>query len=170
MSSISSIKDYVNDLITSNRDQEPAQIEMYFTIMQQEAQTLLQQLNDARRLMGMEDIVANQIINLEQANVIREAVDYILQQSNNLEIDLGLLQDSGLLNLTSAKDLDVYKFSYQIEPVLKRASELMQDNYGWWKTLRLRNKPADHFSQLYDKATLSKNEDQLQVMNIDVKN
>lgn len=170
MSSISSIKDYVNDLITSNRDQEPAQIEMYFTIMQQEAQTLLQQLNDARRLVGMENIVANQIINLDQAKVIREAVDYILQQSNNLEMDLDLLQKSGLLNLTDVKISDVYKFSYQIEPVLKRASELVHDNFNWWKSLWLRNKPADHFCKQYETATLNKSEDQLEVMKIDVKN
>lgn len=170
MSSITAIKSYVNDLITSNRDQEPGQIEMYFKLMQQEAQTLLQQLNDARRLLGMEEIVQSGIINVDQAGVIRKAVDYILQQSENLEVDLKLLQDSGLLTLDKNKPTDVYNFSYQIEPVLKRASELDFDNYSWWKTLWLRNKPADYFSKLYDKAALEKGEDLKEVIDIDVKN
>ena len=146
MSSISAIKNYVNDLITSNRDLEPGQIEMYFKLMQHEAQNLLQLLNSARRLLGMEEIVENNIINLKQANVIREAVDYILQQSDNLDVDLRLLKASGLLTLDTDKPTDIFNFSYQVEPVLKRASELRQDDLSWWKLLWLRNKPADYFT------------------------
>lgn len=151
--SLKAIRDYVNDLITSNRDQDAGQIEKYFSLMKDQASLMLNQLALARRLTGLESLIENKIVTEEQAKIIRNAVDLILSKSDNLGKDLNLLNESGLLSLQDKAPVDVYDFSYRIEPILRRASELLHDSYGWWKTLRLRNQIPSHYVDEYEKAS-----------------
>ena len=120
--SLNAINNYVNNLITSNRDLDPENISMYFKLMEEEASLMLDKLGRAQRLLGLEK-VSNDLLNFEEKAVIRAAVDYILVNSNDLGKDLDLLNLSGLLCLDQQLPGNRYHIRYNLEMVLQRASE-----------------------------------------------
>ena len=151
--SLNEINNYVNNLITSNRDLDPENISMYFKLMEEEASLMLDKLGRAQRLLGLEK-VSNDLLNFEEKAVIRAAVDYILVNSDDLGKDLDLLNLSGLLCLDQQLPGNRYHIRYNLEMVLQRASELYYDNLGWWSAFVKRNKPRTHFIEAFEKAAL----------------
>lgn len=151
--SLNAINNYVNNLITSNRDLDPENISMYFKLMEEEASLMLDKLGRAQRLLGLEK-VSNDLLNFEEKAVIRAAVDYILVNSDDLGKDLDLLNLSGLLCLDQQLPGNRYHIRYNLEMVLQRASELHYDNLSWWNAFIKRNKPRAHFIEAFEKAAL----------------
>lgn len=153
--SLQAINEYVNNLLTSNRDQPHEQITIYFDLMASTAKTMLENLNKAQRLLGLE-VLDSSLLNTEEKLVVRQAVDYILSRSDNLAKDLDLLQASGLLSLQDKHPESPYHLRYSIEPMLKRASQLYFNELGWWSAFIQRNKAPAHFMELFEKAAIFK--------------
>ena len=151
--SLNAINNYVNNFITLNRDSDSENISMYFKLMEEEASLMLDKLNRAQTLTGLEGI-DDKLLNSSEKAVIRNAVDYILVNSEDLSKDLDLLNLSGLLNLDRELPGNRYHIRYNLEMVLARASELYYNNLGWWTAFVKRNKPRTHFIEAFEKAGL----------------
>ena len=158
--SLSSINEYVNEMITSNRDQDHQHILTYFDLMSEAAKNMLGRLEAAQRLLGLENL-DTKLLNPEEKKVLREAVDYILCHSSDLEKDLHILHTSGVLDLENMSKNSRYHVLYNLEPIFKRASQLYFDNYGWWQAFKNRNKPAEHFVLKFEAAAKFKPENVL---------
>lgn len=156
--SLNAINTYVNNFITTNRDSDTENISMYFSLMKEEAAMMLDKLERAQRLLGLENI-ATDLLGAEEKKVIRQAVDYILVHSDDLAKDLQLLNTSGLLCLDQQLPGNRYHIRYNLETVLQRASELYFYNLGWWKSFLARNKPFNHFIVMFEEASATKEAD-----------
>lgn len=149
--SLASINNYVNEMITSNRDQTPEHIMTYFALMTETAEHMLARLRAAERLIGLEGLPV-ELLNQNEKIVIREAVDYILANSIDLKKDLSVIHTSGLLDLTDSTN-NRFHMLYNIEAVLRLASEMYFAKLNWWKAFTHRNKPANYFVLKFEEAT-----------------
>jgi len=150
--SLNSIEAYVNEIISSNRESHPEHITTYFKLMGERAAEMLDQLQAASRLLGLEALPAD-VIHLEQKKVLLEAVNYILTHSIDLGHGLKVIKDSGLLDLENNPPPSRYHMLYQVEPLLKYASELYSQNLNWWNAWKLRNQSPRYFVNKFEDAT-----------------
>ncbi len=150
--SLEAINNYVSDILTGNRSQDPRNIGTYFNLMSEAATKMLGQLKAARELTGLDKVVSD-FLNKEEKKVIRESVNYILEHSNDLGRDLRMLDASGLLSLDENISISEYHLRYCLEPIFVRASHLYYDNLGWWQSFLQRNKEPEFFIEKFIEAS-----------------
>lgn len=153
--SLNSINAYVNEMISSNREQSPEHITTYFTLMEQRATEMLQQMQAATRLLGLADL-SETVLNHEQKKVVIESVNYILANATDLSQALGIIKESGLLDLETSPPESRYHMLYKLEPVLRYASEIYSAKLNWWGAFKQRNKRPSYFVERLELASVVK--------------
>lgn len=158
--SLIAIENYVNSMISSNRKKDHFEISTYFDLMNKRANEILIQLQAAKELKSLPLINFKDecnpdketFLSVEEREVIKTAVAYILDNTQDICNSLDIINSTGLLDdVTNEYSENRYHFIYKIEIMLSHASELYYQNMNWWNTLVNRNKPRTHFNDLFFK-------------------
>lgn len=128
----------VTNLIASGANE--GQVLINFEIQLERAQVLLRQIANATNL---DHGIRNGLISVEQATVLKQAIEYILTHTDYLVNDLNNINGSGIHEI-----IEPNRFTMIVASILETANQRYVGE-SLWRTVCSKFKKITHFSDLY---------------------
>lgn len=159
MSDLNTIDTDINQFLTAHVGGETKELIEFYKMKLERATMHIGLLQSLKDFKG-EGLVGAKLLTDVEIEVVKSALEYLLQSRTNVLAVLRLFTDSMLLTMDNSifdhtapdPTLNRYKVMVSVNTILKEADYWHDHDRPWWKDILSNNQPKQHFTDLFSRA------------------